>query len=164
MSTEKSFTTAPVRIANPDDVAAIESLINSSFRKAEGFFLDGDRVDTGAVRNYLGKGLFLLAERAGKLLGCVYVESRPNARAYLGLLAVDLTLQQSGVGSLLMEAAEAHCRNLGSRFMDINVVNLREELPRFYQKRGYVETGTSPFPDDVETKIPCHFIEMTKAL
>jgi hypothetical protein len=63
-----------------------------------------------------------------------------------------------------MEAAEDHCRGLGFRFMDINVVNLREDLAGFYQKRSYVKTGTSPFPVDVKTKLPCHFIEMTKRL
>ena len=44
------------------------------------------------------------------------------------------------------------------------IVSLREELPPFYQKRGYVESGTSPFPLDVPTKIPCHFINMSKPL
>jgi hypothetical protein len=48
--------------------------------------------------------------------------------------------------------------------MDIKVVNLREDLPRFYARRGYVETGTSPFPAEIETKLACHFIEMSKPL
>jgi len=41
---------------------------------------------------------------------------------------------------------------------------LRTELPPFYQRRGYVETGTTPFVEDVPTKIPCHFINMSKPL
>jgi hypothetical protein len=48
--------------------------------------------------------------------------------------------------------------------MDILIVSLRDELPGFYQKRGYVQNGTSAFPADVETKIPCHFINMSKPL
>jgi hypothetical protein len=48
--------------------------------------------------------------------------------------------------------------------MDMRIVNLRQELPAYYAKLGYSETGTTPFPPDVETKLPCHFIEMTKAL
>ena len=63
-----------------------------------------------------------------------------------------------------MDAAEDYCRGLACRFMDILVVNLRKELAGFYQGRGYVETGTSPFPAHVKTKVPCHFIEMSKAL
>ncbi len=64
----------------------------------------------------------------------------------------------------LMDAAEEYGRGMGCRFMDIKVVNLRDELIGFYSGRGYVETGTSPFPADIETKLPCHFIEMTKPL
>jgi len=48
--------------------------------------------------------------------------------------------------------------------MDILIVSLRDELPAFYQRRGYSENGTTPFPDDVPTKIPCHFINMSKPL
>ena len=156
---------ALVRSATLDDAEAITALINSSFRKAEEFFISEDRIDCAGVRNFFAMGTFLLAEREGAIVGCVYVEPRAEARAYLGLLAIDLTRQQSGLGSLLMDAAEDYCRGLGRLFMDINVVNLRLELPAFYQKRGYMKTGmTSPFPDDVKTKIPCHFFEMSKPL
>ncbi|HKG99084.1 MAG TPA: hypothetical protein VKA97_14785, partial [Pyrinomonadaceae bacterium] len=68
------------------------------------------------------------------------------------------------LGSFLMVAAENYCRERGSRFMDIYIVNLRQELPPFYRRRGYVETGTAPFPEDIVTKIPCHFIIMSKVL
>ena len=59
---------------------------------------------------------------------------------------------------------EQYCRERGSRFMDILIVHVREELPSFYRKRGYIEDGTSPFPADVETKVPVHFIKMLKPL
>jgi hypothetical protein len=63
-----------------------------------------------------------------------------------------------------MFEAEKYCRERGSQWMDILIVSLREELPPFYEKRGYVESGTTPFPADVPTKIPCHFINMSKPL
>ena len=86
------------------------------------------------------------------------------SRAYLGLLAVDPAHQQSGLGSVLMDEVEDYCRKLGLSFMDIKVVNLRKELTGFYQRRGYLETGTSAFPEDIATKLPCHFIDMSKPL
>ena len=163
-----------VRIAQREDAEKITTVINAAFRGAEQFFVEGDRVDVGEVLNFLTSGKFLLAESEHTLLGCVYVEprhldsSRSSAesqdRAYLGLLAVAPAHQQSGLGSMLMDAAEEHCRALGLRFMDIKVVNLREELAGFYRKRGYVETGTSAFPAEVETKLRCHFIDMSKPL
>ena len=156
--------TAPqIRLADDTDAPRITAVINAAFRIAEGFFIDGNRLTQNEVEEKLTKGAFLLAEDGDKLLGCVYVEMR-GERSYLGLLSVDPGCQQGGVGSLLMLKAEKFCRVQGSSAMDIVIVNLREDLPPFYQKRGYASNGTTPFPADVETKIPCHFINMTKSL
>jgi len=163
-----------VRIAQREDAKIITTVINSAFRSAEDFFVEGDRVDVGEVLNFLSIGKFLLAESEHTVLGCVYVEprhldsggspTRSQDRAYLGLLAVGPAHQQTGLGSRLMDAAEDYCRAVGLRFMEIKVVNLRKELVGFYRKRGYVETGTSAFPAEVVTKLPCHFIDMLKPL
>ena len=155
--------TLPIRIATTADVPQITAVINAAFRIAEGFFIDGNRITQAEVEESLSKGAFLLVEADGKLNGCVYVELRGD-RSYLGLLSVDPTTQQSGLGSRLMIEAERYCRERGSRAMDILIVSLREDLPAFYEKRGYVENGTTPFPADVPVKIPCHFINMSKSL
>jgi len=154
------------RIAVREDAENITNIINSAFRKAEEFFIEEDRIDLKSVLNFLNTGTFILAESEGAVMGCVYVEpgAAHDGHSYLGLLSVDPARQRSGLGSLLMEAAEEHCRRQGHSFMDIKIVNLREDLPAYYRKRGYVETGTSPFPADVETKMPCHFIDMSKSL
>ena len=155
--------TLPVRVATSADADRITAVINAAFRIAEGFFIDSDRITEAEIEESLSKGDFLLAEHGEKLLGCVYVEMR-GARSYLGLLSVDPECQQGGVGSLLMSEAERYCRERGSRFMDILIVHLREDLPPYYRKRGYTENGTSPFPADVETRVPVHFINMSKPL
>jgi len=153
----------PIRTATAADAPQITAVINAAFGIAEGFFIDGNRITQAEVEESLTRGSFLLAETEGKLNGCVYVEMR-GERSYLGLLSVDPTSQQSGLGSRLMIEAERYCRERGSRSMDILIVSLREDLPAFYQKRGYVESGTTPFPADVPTKIHCHFINMSKPL
>jgi GNAT superfamily N-acetyltransferase len=152
-----------VRVAREVDAAEITRVINAAFRQAEGFFVDDDRVNLGGVESLLDSGTFIVIECDEQLIACVYLEQR-GERGYLGLLSVDPQVQRLGLGSVLMGAAEEHCRREGLSCIDINVVNLREELPDFYRKRGYVETGTSPFPTDVVTKIPCYFIEMSKPL
>jgi N-acetylglutamate synthase-like GNAT family acetyltransferase len=155
--------TLPIRIATAADAPQITEVINAAFRVAEEFFMDGNRIAQAEVEESLTKGAFLLAESDGKLNGCVYVEMR-GERSYLGLLSVDPTSQQSGLGSQLMIAAERYCRERGSHSMDILIVSLRDELPSFYQKRGYIESGITPFPADVPIRIPCHFINMSKPL
>src|SRR6266704_1278148 len=193
-----------VRLAEPDDAERITTVINSAFRRAEEFFIDEDRIDETSVVNFLNAGTFLLAEKADRIIGCVYVELRTSianqgspvsadrtpaddpkltsdlgsmtltsqsevsnpkfSRAYLGLLAVDPVHQRSGLGAALMDAAEDYCLGLGAKFMDIKVVSLRKELFSFYRRRGYVETGTLPFPDEVVTKVACHLVDMSKPL
>ena len=155
--------TLPIRVATSADAARITAVINAAFRIAESFFIDSNRITVAEVVESLAKGDFLLAENGEKLNGCVYVEMR-GTRSYLGLLSVDPECQQGGLGSLLMQEAEQYCRERGSQFMDILIVHLREDLPLFYKKRGYVENGTSPFPADVETRVPVHFINMSKPL
>jgi len=155
--------TISIRTAAPADAPKITDVINAAFRVAEEFFIDGLRIGQAEVEQLLGKGAFLLAETGDKLSGSVYVEMR-GERSYLGLLSVDPASQKSGLGSLLMNEAENYCRQRGSRFMDIYIVNLRQELPPYYRRRGYVENGTTPFPADVPVKIPCHFINMAKLL
>jgi predicted N-acetyltransferase YhbS len=152
-----------IRIATAADAEQITALINAAFRLAEGFFIDSPRITLDEVNHYLDTGAFLVAPDEHGLSGCVYVEPR-GERAYLGLLSVDPSRQQSGLGSRLMVAAEDYCRGRGARFMDILIVNLREDLPAFYAHRGYVETGMTPFPADVPTKVPCHFINLSKPL
>jgi GNAT superfamily N-acetyltransferase len=151
-----------LRIAEMRDAEAIVSVINAAFHLAEGFLLDRDRIDLETVRELLQKGTFLVAEDS-LLCGCVYVEPRGD-RSYLGLLSVDPQLQKSGLGSQLMNAAEAYCAKAGSRFMDLQIVSVRKELPDFYHRRGYLETGTAPFPAGLNPKLPCHFVLMSKPL
>jgi GNAT superfamily N-acetyltransferase len=161
-SSNDSGGTPRLRIAEAADADGITRLINAAFQ-VERFFLDADRIEFEEVRARLGTGKFILAINDGALVGCVYVEPA-GERSYLGLLSVDPALQGSGIGKLLMAAAEEHCRAAGCSFMDLRVVNLREELPGFYRKLGYVESGAAPFPEDAHPKLPCHFILLSKRL
>jgi predicted N-acetyltransferase YhbS len=156
--------TVHIRIAEASDARQIMAVINSAFKVAEDFFCFEDRITLEEVERLFTTGTFLIAESDRVLVGCVYVELKDRDRSYLGLLSVDPSQQQGGLGSLLMTAAEKHCRELGCNIMDIWIVNLRTELTPFYHRRGYVETGTHPFPSEVRTKHPCHFITMTKSL
>ncbi|HZC23493.1 MAG TPA: GNAT family N-acetyltransferase [Candidatus Binatia bacterium] len=150
-------------MAEARDVDAIVSVINLAFRLAEGFLIDRDRIDLQTVQELFQKGTFLVAEDTS-VCGCVYVETREGDRSYLGLLAVDPRLQKSGLGSPLMRAAEAYCARSGSRFLDLRIVSVRKELPAFYHRQGYVETGTEPFITGLTPKVPCHFVWMSKPL
>src|SRR6185369_15569519 len=136
-------------------------LINDAYREHQ--FVEGDRIDAERLCALLVSGKFLLAMDGSTLAGCVYVEQR-GERGYFGLLAVDPSRQRSGLGRYLVVAAETHFREIGCRVVDLETTNVREELPPFYRKLGYADSGTAPFPSEVKTKIPCHLITMSKLI
>jgi predicted N-acetyltransferase YhbS len=150
------------RAATAADAEAIAGLINAAFR-VERFFIDRDRTDPDKIRALLKSGVFLVAEDADQMTACVYVELR-GERAYFGLLAVDPSRQKKGVGKNMVAVVEEYARAAGCRFMDMRIVDLRAELPPFYRRLGYVETGTEPFKGEGEPKIPAQFINMSKPL
>jgi N-acetylglutamate synthase-like GNAT family acetyltransferase len=155
--------TMEIRVAESKDARDLVRVINGAFQKAEGFVIDRDRIDLETVRSLMEKGTFLLAEEEGGLAGCVYLEP-PGKRMYLGLLSVDPARQKAGLGSMLLQAAEQKCSQDGSDFIDLKTINLRTDNRAFYSRRGYVETGTEPFPSDLNPKLPCHFVLMSKSL
>ena len=151
------------RTAQPADSDAIASLIDTAFNP-ERFYIDGDRTNPEKVRALMEKGKFHLLWDGHALVGCVYIELH-GERGYFGLLAVDPARQRSGIGARLIATAEDECRAVGCRYMDLTLVNLRKELPPYYGRFGYIESGTLPFPADQHPpKMPLHLIRMSKEL
>jgi GNAT superfamily N-acetyltransferase len=148
------MTELKTRFATDADTDAIAALVNAAF-KVERFFIDRDRIDPGKVREMLGTGKYLLADDNGALIACVYVELQ-GQRAYFGLLGVDPSRQGQGLGRKMVEEAEDYARAACCKFMDLRIVNLRTELPPFYRRLGYVETGIEPFAADAEPAVPLH--------
>ena len=150
------------RIATDNDIEAVVRLVNTAFL-VEQFFIERDRTNAQTIRSLLQKGIFLLAEEGSILVGCVYAELR-GERGYFGMLSVDPSRQGTGVGHLLVSAVETNFRNAGCKFSDLKIVNVRGDLYDLYHRWGYVDTGTGVYDDPTPTKIPVHFINMSKSL
>lgn len=152
-----------IREAGVGDVAALVAIVNAAFR-VEAFFKTGDRTDADDIRARMRRGRFLIAEdENGDMAGAVFVAMRGHT-GYFGMLSIDPSRQGQGLGTRLTKLAEDACREAGCTQMEIEVVNLRAELPPYYRRLGYVERGTRPFPDAEQTSRPCHFIVMDKTL
>ena len=155
-----------IRSAAPPDVAELVRVINLAYR-VEDFFITGNRTNESDVRARLAKanaGFLVVEDPPGRLSGAVYVEVR-GERGYLGMLSVDPPCQNRGIGRRLIAAVEARCRQAGCRYLDLDVVNLREELPAFYERFGFALTGvTAPFPDPHKLRRDAHLVIMSKPL
>ncbi len=152
-----------LRTATAADAPALARIINDAFI-VEAFFKIGDRTSAEELVSLMHEGgEFLVIDAGDGMAGCVYLRCRGD-RAYFGMLSVDPAKQGQGLGRALIDAVEARARQHGCRFMDIHIVNLREELPAYYRRLGYVEQGTLPFSAPERASRPCHFIVMTKPL
>ena len=156
-----------LRVARPDEALAVAALVNAAFQ-VEAFFKRGDRTSAAEVLDLMQRGEFLVLDEpvVARDSGtgppaCVYARVTGD-RGYFGMLSIDPRLQGRGLGRSMVAAIESRFRAQGCRAVDIHVVNLREELPPFYERFGYVISGTLPFPDDGSATQACHFIVMTK--
>ena len=161
-------TRSSVREAATDDLDALVTIINLAYR-VEDFFVYGDRVRaTDVVEKMANPGaVFLVIDAPSggerRLAGAVFVRVT-GERGYFGPLAVDPSSQGKGLGKVLVTAAEDYCRARGCRHMDIDVVNLRTELPPFYEALGYTMSGTKEFAPPERLRSPAYLLLMTKRL
>ena len=151
-----------VRQIWPDEADAVAALVNRAF-DVERFFKRGDRTTADGVMAMMREGLFLAIEDNNQLVGSVFV--RPmRPQGYFGMLAIAPERQGQGLGRTLIDAAERHLAHAGCTHAEIHVVNLREELPPYYARLGYVTVGEVPFPKPDELSQACHLIVMRKPL
>lgn len=162
------------RQAKKDDGAKIAALINSSYRgessqagwTTECHLLGGLRTNEAAVLEIMERPFsnFILAFGLNsELLGCVHLERISDQNCYLGMLTVKPTSQSSGIGRLLLQKADLFAQQIfQSKVIEMTVITARDELIKWYERRGYKRTGKMvPFPVHPEfgvLKVP--FLEM----
>jgi ribosomal protein S18 acetylase RimI-like enzyme len=129
--------------------------MNAAFRGAEGWSIEGEhikgeRTSLSLLNEEISQGAFYLLSKNGEtsaLDGCVSLQASSPEKWYLGSLTVNPALQNAGFGRKLLDASEEYAAARGARTIKITVVNIRETLIAWYERRGYQRTGaTRPFP------------------
>lgn len=159
-----------LRQATAEDVAALLSLLNQCYREDVGWTNEAHLVggirttaqEIEAVINAPRHYLFVFPEvnegnETGKILGCIGVDIKAEQNtAYIGMFAVDPSLQGLGVGNQILQAAETfagrHLKaddNPHKTRLTMSILSQRPELLAYYQRRGYQLNGERlPFPED----------------
>ena len=152
-----STPTLRFRAATEADIPALVELVTCAYRgqasragwTTEADLLDGPRIDPEVLRADLERprSRVLLAEADGGLQACAHVADEDGA-GYFGMFAVRPDLQGAGVGkALLAEAERLAGEDWQLPVMRMTVIDLRDSLIAFYQRRGYTRTGIhKPFP------------------
>jgi len=138
-------------------------------------FIEGQRLNDSLLREYLAAKpeAHLLTYRDtldDLLLGTVWLDPGKDGVWYLGLLTIRPDLQKRKLGRTLLSAAEDFAKQHGARRIQMTVVNVRDILIAWYERRGYTLTGeTRPFPYGDErfgrpTRDDLHFVVLQKDL
>lgn len=144
-----------LRLATPSDRDAIVTLMQRAYRgeesrqgwTSEADLIDGERITPDAIDQVLQNPhhrLLIAKNGAGQLIGCADIEHLIEATdtCSFGKFAVEPSLQGGGVGKILLEAAEGEARrSFSATRMVMTVIEGRDELIAFYQRRGYAATG-----------------------
>lgn len=145
------------RTASLADVDAIIALVESAYRgdasrqgwTTEADLLDGQRIDRQLLVELISRSdaRVILVERDGQLLACCELQDQ-HGIAYFGMFSVRPSGQGAGIGNRLLLEAERlarddwHCAE-----MRMTVIDIRDELIAWYERRGYQRTGEhKPFP------------------
>lgn len=145
------------RNADAGDIAMLEALVTSAYRgeasragwTTEADLLDGARIDAAQLQALIDRerSRILIAKRDGRPVACAHVCVEDDA-GYFGMFAVQPTLQGGGIGRAVLDEAErvAHSE-WAMPTMRMTVIDVRDELIGWYQRRGYRRTGIKkPFP------------------
>jgi len=114
------------------------------------------RAPLGMGRHQVGfpgedAALHVVAENAGHVVGCVLFDFTSGR---LRAMAVDPSLQRTGLGARLVERLEREVTAAGVRRVRLHA---RADVVGFYERLGYLQTG-EPF---VEVGIPHRALEKT---
>ncbi len=147
------------------DIPEIVRVTNIAYRVEE-FFKRGDRTSADDIRRRMNEpnaSFVVIESDAGTLAGAVWMEILKD-RGHFGLLAVDPAHQGKGIARALIDGVEQRCTARGCHHVDIEVVNLREDLPPFYSKLGFEVSGTKPFSPPEELTRAAHLVTWSKAI
>lgn len=145
------------------DFPDIIDLVNAAYRghgaveswNIETGIIAGTRLTDSLLRQDLAAkphaNLLVQRNQNGIIIGTVWLEPIEHDAWYLGLFTIDPALQKLHLGRALLTAAEDFARAHGARSIRMGVLNVREALIAWYQRRGYHLTGKSepyPYGDD----------------
>ncbi|GAA3920632.1 GNAT family N-acetyltransferase [Chitinophaga oryziterrae] len=159
------------------DIPELTDLINSAYKggdsengwTSEGHLVEGSRVNEQMIIKYLDNKdvtILKLTDETNRIIGSVYLETKGSSKLYLGMLSVSPSVQNKGVGRILLEESENFAKQHHRNVITISVISVRTELISWYERRGFIKSGKLlPFPTNVgNPKTPLELVEMEKAV
>lgn len=146
------------RTATSTDVPALVALVTSAYRgpssragwTTEADLLEGARIDPAVLEADIARRqsrVIVVDDPQGQPIACAHVANE-DGHGYFGMFAVAPLLQGRGTGdALLAECERIACEEWALPTMRMTVIDIRQALIEWYERRGYRRTGRfRPFP------------------
>jgi len=174
MSTKLNY-----RDASVEESVKIRDLINKAYKDAEKSWRTGLRIeDISEISSKFDKtkGSFYVVDKDNNInsgiIACIFISTPfESDQKYIELqcLAVDPSVQKSGLGRQLLSLAIEKAREQGVQNIQCSVVEHRTELLEWYKRFGFEIISRYPWPKDQEyvlLKPPntVHFVRMQKVI
>jgi ribosomal protein S18 acetylase RimI-like enzyme len=145
------------RNATLSDVPALSALVELTYRSessreswtTEADLFTGTRTNEAEIAKLVSspRSAVLVGELDGRVVACCHLADRDD-HTYVGMFAVDPSLQARGVGrQVLSEAERVAVQDWDAREMRMTVITTRTALLDWYVRRGYTMTDdVHPMP------------------
>jgi ribosomal protein S18 acetylase RimI-like enzyme len=169
-------------VATASDAKPLADLVNAAYRGIggrhgwthEAELISGARARSKDIAAMIGdSSTTMLLRRGGNppaLLGCIAIEMNSATDCTISMLAVAPGFQAAGLGRALLEDAEQLAVGRGAATATITVVEQRQALIAWYERRGYRRTGAHeafPYGDDsvgTPLRVDLRFVVLEKRL
>ena len=157
------------RFAHIDDIENLVSLINQAYRSkvgsswtSEQHIVAGDRINAQQLKQILAQENFYLfiaeveEDEQTHLVACVGLTFQQD-RVEIGTFCVNSHCQNRGIGKQVLTYAEKMALEIlpTLRHYEMYVLDARAELIQYYERCGYVQTGSiEAYPIDANVGQP----------
>ena len=134
-----------IRTANPDDVAAIASVLAASFPEYKSLYTEKAYAATtpseAVIEKRFAEGEMWVAEFEEKIVGTVSVVSQ-NESLYIRSMAILPEARGYQIGEHLLSEIERYAVAKGFRRLTLSTTPFLNRAIRLYEKFGFVHCGT----------------------
>jgi len=98
------------------------------------------------IKKDMDRGVkYFVLESKSQIIGCIALEKANSETCYLERLAVIPERRNEGLGSRLIKHFFQEAESMGFAAIGIGIIAKQNDLKKWYQKRGFIETGTKAF-------------------
>lgn len=134
-----SYNGVNLRNVSASDISILVGIINDAYSyqdKAKG----EPRTNIKHLTKRIHETDLYVAEKASKVVGCVYLEPRGNA-LHFGLLTVIPKLRRTGLAPAIVKAIIEYASHNNYSSLELDYMSLAPWLKKYYEKYGFQETG-----------------------